>query len=65
MDTGSVVDLVGSHDFDESDHESTQDVGLPINLSTANGRMTATKRVEIQVVALADVVKRLLLNIHL
>ena len=40
MDAGSAVDLVGTHDIDHSYHELPEDVDVPVNLSTANGRMT-------------------------
>jgi hypothetical protein len=36
MDTGSAVDLVGTHDIDDSYHELPEDVDVPLNLSAAS-----------------------------
>jgi hypothetical protein len=63
MDTGSSVDLVGIHEIPEDFlHEYALDVPMPVNLSTANGRLAANKYIEMQVGPLRSRVNTLLLK---
>jgi hypothetical protein len=62
MDTGSAVDLVSARDGPSDYVHGVLPLDVPISLSTANGRMLATKCVEMQVGTLADVVSPLVLN---
>ena len=62
MDTVSAVDLVSARDVPSDYVHGVLPLDVPISLSAANGRMLATKCVEMQVGKLADVVSPLVLN---